>query len=290
MGRRRKTQLLRKLTSQVAAPALGLTAAAVIRGWTRTLDYRVAYYDPRVDPVHPQCRRRYLFLVWHEYMLFSVVHRGHCQMTVLASQNRDAEFATHAANHLGWGVVRGSSSRGGVVALRRMMREQDVHLNFTPDGPRGPRRQIAPGAVYLSAKLGMPIVCCGYAFDRPWRAKSWDRFAIPRPFSRARAVIGPALEFPKGISREDLSHARGLVQSHLLQLTAQAEQWAQTGEPFAGEMPMLPRRPAPAMRRPQATALPPCRYVARVDAPHGTPTRSHGVSDVAETITPSESA
>ena len=194
-------------------------------------------------------------------------------MTVLASQNRDAEFATCAARYLGWGVVRGSSSRGGVVALRRMMREREVHLNFTPDGPRGPRRQIAPGAIYLAAKLGMPIVCCGYAFDRPWRIKSWDRFAIPRPWSRARAVVGPAIEFPKKLTREDLEVARERVEAHLLDLTREAEDWAATGESLAGEMPLLCARPAPAMRQAAEPPAPPCHFVSTAHGRHATPPR-----------------
>ena len=56
-----------------------------------------------------------------------------------------------------------------------------MNLTITPDGPRGPRRQLAQGPVYLASKLGMPIVAMGFGYDRPWRFNSWDRFAIPRP-------------------------------------------------------------------------------------------------------------
>ena len=77
-----------------------------------------------------------------------------------------------------------------------LAKSQKMNFTITPDGPRGPRRQLAQGSVYLASKLGIPIVPMGFGYDRPWRFNSWDRFAIPRPYSRARAVVSPMMHIP----------------------------------------------------------------------------------------------
>ena len=94
-------------------------------------------------------------------------------MAMLLSRHRDAEMLSHAAYHLGFDFVRGSTNRGGVAALRALLaKSRTMHLTITPDGPRGPRRRLAPGCVYLASKLGLPLVVMGYGYDRPWRVRS----------------------------------------------------------------------------------------------------------------------
>ena len=108
---------------------------------------------------------------------------------MLLSRHRDAEILSHVAYHLGFDFVRGSTNRGGVTALRELLaKSRTMHLTITPDGPRGPRRRMAPGPIYLASKLGLPLVLMGYGYDRPWRVQQLGPFAIPRPFSRARAM------------------------------------------------------------------------------------------------------
>lgn len=236
-----------KIRSPLIHRTLGFCGAMLLRGWMATLECKVVYHDPTVDPVHPNCRQRYIFLSWHEYMLATVTTRGNCGMTVLASQHEDAAVMRHAARNLGWEIIKGSTTRGGLSALRGMMRVNEAHLNFTPDGPRGPRRTVAPGAIFLAAKLGMPLVCCAYAYDRPRRFDSWDRFAMPRPFSRLRGVIGPPVTVPTKLDRDGLEEYRLLIEGQLNQFTLEAEAWAESGKHREGEMPLLHRRPAPQM-------------------------------------------
>ena len=236
-----------KIRSPMVHRLLGFSGARVLRLGMATLRSKVRYHDPTVDPVHPRCRRKYIFLSWHEYMLAIASARGNCGMTVLASQHGDAAVISHAARNLGWEIIRGSSTRGGLTALRKMMRANETHLNFTPDGPRGPRRTVAPGAIYLASKLGMPLVCCAYGYDRPMRFHSWDRFAVPRPFSRVRGVIGPPVSVPPKLNRDTLEEYRRLIEDQLNRFTLEAETWAASGTGREGEMPLLHRRPAPQM-------------------------------------------
>lgn len=234
-----------KIRSTFLNKTAGLLAATTVRHWMGTLDYRVSYYDPSVDPVSPAWSGQKLYLFWHEYILFPLFLRGHSNLAMLLSRHNDAEILSYAAHHLGFEFVRGSTSRGGTAALRELLRRsRNMNLTITPDGPRGPRRVLAQGPIYLSSKLQMPIVLLGLGYDRPWRANSWDRFAIPKPYSRARAVVSPALNIPSNLDREGIEHYRQQVERLLNRLTVEAEAWAKSGTRKLDERPVR-REPSP---------------------------------------------
>jgi lysophospholipid acyltransferase (LPLAT)-like uncharacterized protein len=245
-----------KLESPFLNKLGGLLATAAVRGWMGTLDYRAAYYDPTVDLPGSGWRRQRIYIFWHEYILCPIYLRGHCNVAMLLSRHRDAEILSHVAAHLGFGFVRGSTNRGGVAAIRQLLAasSRKLHLTITPDGPRGPRRRLAPGAIYLASKLGMPLVAMGYGYDRPWRAGSWDRFAVPRPFSRARVIFSPEIHVPPELDRDGLEHFRRRMEVLLNRLTWEAEAWAASGRPAPGEFVMR-RQGVPR----------PCRPIGRVE-------------------------
>lgn len=229
----------------------GLLGTQAIRGWMGTLDYRVRYSDPALDPASPYCRGRKIYLFWHEYLLFPLFMRGHCNLTMLLSRHQDAEILSRVARHMGFGLVRGSTNRGGVAALRALVRKsRGMHLAITPDGPRGPRRRMAPGPIYLASRLGLPLVLLGFGYDRPWRVqRAWDRFAIPRPYSRARAIVAPEIRVPPDLSRDDLERFRQRAEDVLNQTTGDAEAWASSGEAWAGQVGILPGPFQPVLAR-----------------------------------------
>ncbi|MDR3183498.1 MAG: DUF374 domain-containing protein, partial [Planctomycetaceae bacterium] len=146
----------------------GFAGTMLFRTFIGTVDYKWAFYDPEIDPYIG--KRHYILMFWHEHILCPLVFRRHSSVTMLTSQHGDAEMVNQAAQFLGMKCVRGSSYRGGSAAVKEMLtlREHDV-LAFTPDGPRGPARKMAPGAVYLASKLQMPIVLLGIGYDRPYR-------------------------------------------------------------------------------------------------------------------------
>jgi lysophospholipid acyltransferase (LPLAT)-like uncharacterized protein len=168
---------------------------------------------------------------------------------MLLSQHRDADILAHIAFLLGFGTVRGSTYRGGATALLQLMRESERHhLTLTPDGPRGPRRRMAQGPLYLASKLGLPLVPLGFGYDRAWRLKSWDRFAVPKPFARARFVCGPAITIPQGLGREELEDYRLHIEQLLTRLADEAEDWAVSGRRREGET-FIRQQPAPRPMR-----------------------------------------
>jgi lysophospholipid acyltransferase (LPLAT)-like uncharacterized protein len=226
----------------------GLLASAAVRFWMGTTQCKGAFYDPTVDPCFSQYRRPRIYIFWHEYILLPLYLRGHCNLSMLLSQHHDAQILSRAAYLMGFDFVRGSTTRGGVAAIRQLMaKSRRKHLTITPDGPRGPRRHLAPGPVYLASKLRMPLVAMGYGYDRPWRLNSWDRFAIPRPFSRVRIIISPEICVPPDLDRDGLGYYRQQIEILLNRLTDEAELWAESGCRKSEEVPLV-RQPATASR------------------------------------------
>jgi len=207
-----------------------LLSTAVVRQWMGTLDYKVDFGDPAVDPVHPDYRGTKIYVFWHENILMPLFLRGHCNISMLLSRHADADILDRVARMMGFGVVRGSTFRGGSVALRELAeRAASGNLTITPDGPRGPRRQLAAGCVFLASTLGIPIVAMGMGYDRPWRLGTWDRFAVPRPFSRARGVVSRAIHVPPDLDRDGVERYRQGVEAILRRLSDDAEDWATSG-------------------------------------------------------------
>jgi lysophospholipid acyltransferase (LPLAT)-like uncharacterized protein len=211
-----------------------------LRGWMRTLRFEYRPLGPDFNPCRPRFDGHYVYAFWHEHILLPAYLYARPNIYILSSQHADGELMADLAGRLGFSAVRGSTTRGGAEAVRRLLRSgRECHLAFTPDGPRGPRRQVKPGAVYLASRIGVPIVPFGVGFDRPWRANSWDRFACPRPFSRAVVVTAEAIPVPADADKDDLERYRRRVEDELNRLTDLAERSA-AGEP--AQTPRIPLR------------------------------------------------
>jgi lysophospholipid acyltransferase (LPLAT)-like uncharacterized protein len=222
-----------KLTNPALITCVSWLASGLLRAWLGTLDIRVRYDEPDSDPVRTS--RRNLYLFWHEIMLLPAYTHARFRIAILVSRHRDGELIAQIVRMMRGVCVRGSTdrgkSRGGATAMREMIRRAGAqHLAITPDGPRGPRRQVQGGAVYLASRTGMPLVPSGFAFEDPWRAGSWDRMALPRPFRRARGIVGKALEVPPDLDREGLEAYRVLAQKAMDEIQDRAERAAR-GEP-----------------------------------------------------------
>ena len=122
-------------------------------------------------------------------------HPSRKGVSVLTSPSKDGDILAGVMANLGMGSVRGSSSRRGSTAIRELaaLLESGVDLAITPDGPRGPKYSLGPGAVFLAQKTGIPIMLLHARYHNAIRLKTWDNFAIPLPFSRIDITIDPYL-------------------------------------------------------------------------------------------------
>jgi lysophospholipid acyltransferase (LPLAT)-like uncharacterized protein len=220
-----------KLRNPWLIKAAGFAGTVLARWWVGTLRFRYRHLGPEtVNPKWVTTAERFIYALWHENMLLPTFQFSRDQVRVLISRHADGQLLAEVLGRLGVATVRGSPTRGGVEAVRRILRDNGrTHLAVTPDGPRGPRRRLHPGIVYLAARTGMPIVPGGIGYDRPWRLKSWDRFAIPRPWTRATCVTAPPVVVPAGAAGEGLEPYRLRAEEALLDVSAIAERWAETG-------------------------------------------------------------
>lgn len=145
-----------------------------------------------------------LFALWHGRMFLSIqAHRGEGIVT-MASRSKDGEIIAGWLERNGYAVVRGSTTRGGGEALRRMVRSvrSGRHAALTVDGPKGPPRIVQPGVVQLARLTGAWILPITSSASRPRFLASWDRYLLPLPFSRGFVAYGEPFPIPREMSDE----------------------------------------------------------------------------------------
>jgi lysophospholipid acyltransferase (LPLAT)-like uncharacterized protein len=208
---------------------IGLAALLVswlARVWLGTVRYRFRYWDGLQHPPDPR-KGRNIYVIWHESLAVSTWFNG--AISVLTSQHADGELVSRLIRHMGFRVIRGSTTRGGVSALLQMIKCADkTHIAITPDGPRGPRRVMQQGAVYLASMTGLPVIVVGVACDRAWRARSWDRMLIPKPWCTAYGVGSAPIHVPADLTREGMELYRQKLENVLIDVTEAAERLAGT--------------------------------------------------------------
>ena len=210
---------------------LALLGAWAIRLWMGTVRYRFAESDTGAHPTDPRVAP-HIYAFWHESMLVPAALKG--TVRVLISRHADGELIAQVCRCLGFQPVRGSTTRGGAAGLLALARGgRAAHVAVTPDGPRGPRRRVQVGVVALASLTGMPVVGCGVGYSRAWRVRSWDRFAVPRPWSAVCCVLTPVLRVPPGLDRNGLEYYRRVLEERLSHATDAAERWAASGAPPA---------------------------------------------------------
>src|SRR5262245_20130903 len=211
----------------------GFVIAMIARAWHMTIRPLKMSLDGRHHPADAK-RERFIYAVWHDSIL-SLLYIG-TKIDVMISHHSDGELITQACKFLDIGVVRGSSTRGGTAGLMKMIEQAaERHLLVTPDGPRGPRHVVRPGLVYLASVTGLPIVLIAVGYSRAWRLKTWDRMAIPWPWSTTYGVLSEPIHVPAGLSHEQIADYCGRIEERFIKLTASAQRWADAG-----------RRPHPA--------------------------------------------
>ncbi len=177
-----------------------------------SLIIRLLYFTIRTETVGSEWLqqvwkqdRRAIIAFWHEQLLLMVMGYPGSHAKLLISSSKDGELLAQTMKYFQQDTVRGSSSRGGRAAFREMLElcKEKSDLVLTPDGPRGPRRELKDGVVQLARLSGRPVVPMAFACSRGHRFSSWDRFLFPYPFCRGVFSFGEPVYFEKaeGVER-----------------------------------------------------------------------------------------
>jgi lysophospholipid acyltransferase (LPLAT)-like uncharacterized protein len=172
-----------------------------------------------------------IYSFWHDRIFAATYFFRDLGIVVITSQSLDGEYIARFIQRLGYGSVRGSSSRGGVGALVEMIRlmRQALPMGFTVDGPRGPRYEAKTGAVLLAKKTGNPLMPFIVECRDFWTLKSWDRLQIPKPFTRATLMIAEPIYVPNDTADETLETFRKKLQESLDRLVKAGKCWRAGG-------------------------------------------------------------
>ena len=181
----------------------------------KTLRVEVEFLAP---PAFPS-----IVAFWHGRMLLlPFALRDYAdKVSILISRHRDGELVAELVERLGFKTVRGSTGRGkgGSKAFLEMVNliKRGEVVAITPDGPRGPREKVKPGAIKLSMVTGAPIYPLTFGCTEEFHLNSWDRFTIPRPFSKCRVILGEPLRPEEFKSEKEMAERLELTLKELTQ-------------------------------------------------------------------------
>jgi lysophospholipid acyltransferase (LPLAT)-like uncharacterized protein len=221
----RKLTRTRLLLYRLAAPL----AIGVIRLWWAMLP-RVRVIGQENLDAALATHQAIIPVYWHGQQLVPVRHLLRAadqglKLGFLISPSVDGELPAMLVGRAGGHVIRGSSSATGARALRdyyEAVARLGVSPAITPDGPHGPRRQFKPGAILVAQLTGRPIVPMAYAARHAWLFPTWDRFALPLPFTGLALVIGAPQYVPKGLDGAGLERWQEKLRAELEALYVRA--------------------------------------------------------------------
>lgn len=191
----------------------GYLAGVVMKLWSLTLRYEV---DGKKGVSKPWIGERpVMFAMWHNRIftmppIWSKTGGRDRSTVVLTSASKDGTTLATAMSMFGLGAIRGSSSRRAVSALIGMKKalRDGFDVCVTPDGPKGPRYTVQPGVIKIAQATETEIIPIHIRYGAAWRLKTWDRFVIPKPFSRVRVNFGKPHRISRDLSPEGFENAR----------------------------------------------------------------------------------
>lgn len=212
---------------RVEAAAIAGVGTPLIAALGRTWRWRVegwATLEALEAAAHPP-----ILALWHGRILSAAILLKHRGVVALASDNFDGQWIATILSRFGYGIARGSSSRGGVKALVRLKREASRGRTtaFTVDGPRGPIYEVQPGCLWLAKTTGCPILPFHIEAQRYWTASSWDQAQIPKPFSPVVACFGEPVVVPADLTDAGLEAYRQALEARMRDLITHTVRLAQ---------------------------------------------------------------
>jgi lysophospholipid acyltransferase (LPLAT)-like uncharacterized protein len=207
---------------RIALALITFVGTLIVRLIGPTLRYTVSIEEggPAAAYTRPM-----IYVFWHRCVIPALYwYRGN-DIAVMTSSSFDGEYIARIIEKFGYRAVRGSSTRGGVRALLGMHTEIEAgrSVAFTIDGPQGPRYVAKPGAVLLARNVKLPVTAFHCAVERAWVLNSWDRFMIPKPFSRVVLRVSRVVEVAPDAEGSVLEERHQQMQAALDRARAAAE-------------------------------------------------------------------
>jgi lysophospholipid acyltransferase (LPLAT)-like uncharacterized protein len=225
-----------KIRSRWLNKAAAFSAVAVCRllFWTCRKKFMGDILEQKMDPTVDD--ESFVLCVWHDALLLPTFAaplwlRKRC--CCLVSQHQDGSYLADAMAWLNYTTVRGSSKRGGAEALRELVNDTaGKHIIVTPDGPRGPRRTMKPGAAFVASQTGRRLLPGAFVVKNGIRLRgSWTDLLIPFPFTTIYIMTGEPVSIPQGLTRSELGQYVAAAQRGMDTLNEEADRMVNSKQP-----------------------------------------------------------
>lgn len=192
--------------------------------------YRVKLYDPENEENVLDEHKSLIYASWHQRFFPGITFfSSRKPIAIMISQSRDGEMVARVVDILGWRSVRGSSTRGGVAALKKLkdLARAGYKIGHIVDGPRGPFGAVKPGLLRIAQVAGKPVVPTITSAQEKWVFNSWDRFMVPKPFARVIIRFGGAIDVPAALEGDAFEQKRLFIEQRMKDLYEDTDRiWA----------------------------------------------------------------
>ena len=208
-------------------PSIGLVIIRLI-----SMTYRIMVIHPEIEKSIFARGEVPVYISWHQRFFpgitfFAQRHR----ISIMISKSKDGDYISKIVHILGWTPVRGSSTRGGKEALDELKRraQEGCTIGHIVDGPKGPFGVVKPGLLVIAQHSGMPILPAIVSSEKRWVFNSWDKFIVPKPFSRVIIMFDKETYIPSDIDGDEFERLRLSIQKRLYGLYQEADDfWTKT--------------------------------------------------------------
>jgi lysophospholipid acyltransferase (LPLAT)-like uncharacterized protein len=180
--------------------------------------YKLRIVDPQNERNVLEKDGSIIYASWHQRFFPGITFFATRKpIAILISRSRDGESISHIVDILGWLAVRGSSSRGGSEGLQLLKARaaEGYKIGHIVDGPKGPFGVVKPGMLRIAQVSGKAIVPTITSSDRHWTFRSWDRFMVPKPFSRVVIRFGDPIYVAEDVVEEEFEEKKRLVEASM---------------------------------------------------------------------------
>ncbi len=204
-------------------PYLGLVLARLLY-----ITYRIQIVNKHIEQRIYEKGERPVYISWHQRFFTGIFFLSKKKpIAIIVSQSKDGDLISGIIERAGWLPVRGSSSKGGVKALKQIkdLADSGYSMGHIVDGPRGPFGEVKPGLLVLSKISGMPILPVIISAEKKWVFKSWDRFTVPKPFSRVMLRFEEEIYISGKSGKDELEALRKDLEDKLFRYYEQADKY-----------------------------------------------------------------
>ncbi len=213
--------MLKRLINLQIFPYIGLFIVKIISS-----TYRIRIINPEIERDILKRGHIPIYASWHQRFFSGITFfASRKPISIMISQSKDGELISRIVNVLGYYPVRGSSSKRGRQALGEIQKlvQEGYKVGHIVDGPRGPLGIVKPGLLLIARASGMPIVPVITSAEKKWVFNSWDRFMVPKPFSRVIIRFSDEIRIPKTLQHSDFEEKRLFIENTLKDLYVETD-------------------------------------------------------------------